>query len=440
MMEGDEGFGPAERLPHVPSALPWKGALAFLLCLGLVALPHARLYSDPGWTPVLGLVTVALAAVGWWMARGVAPMPVTVAEVAFLGLAGAFLTALFWVRAHLGVPGVILGDLPLRLTTRAGGWAWPALLLVVLYRRRGEGVRPGGARRAGILLLTGFLAGSTGFLIHLAAMDGVRQHEAMARVLERPVESPPLLALTGGPRNLVANPPGATFNLAAFRGEEPREISVSAHVLPGLRGDVSAEWQGTRLVSADSQVVRAESVATGRWVLRPIGPGNAIVTVRNRRARTWIGVWVVEEGRTAPVPPVDVTEHFRVEAGPTRPPRPDEGFADAQRLTIRNTSEQPVLGPLHLVLHLPEAGLSLVGPTTTSHPEVLRAFAGEAHPPRTGDRLPSVEVLPGRRTPRIPAAVLAPDESATVEVLVTGRIELERPGVAVRIFRALHTR
>jgi hypothetical protein len=127
--------------------MPWP--LALLACLALVGLPPATGYSHLGWAPVLALATVAGVGAYAWLARGQEPVPVRPGETAFLFLAGGGLTTLFWVRAQLGVPGVILGDLPLEITWRFGGWGWPALLLVVLYRRRGEGLRPGGGRRAG---------------------------------------------------------------------------------------------------------------------------------------------------------------------------------------------------------------------------------------------------------------------------------------------------
>ncbi len=447
----------------------WKGALAFLGCLALVGLPPARAYSDPGWTPWLAAGTLVGAGLVWWMARKAAAIRVSPGEVIFVGVGGAFLTVLFWVRAHLGVPGVMLGDLPLRLTAQLGGWAWPALLLVVLYRRGGEGIRVGGARRAGLLLALGLAAGSVGFLVHYPVLEVVEERAEVARALERPLESPGALALTGGPRHLAPEPPGVVFVLSTPRGREARDVTVAGRVFPGIPGDVSDVWQGTRLASDDSAVVGVEVGSDGRWRLHPEGPGGAVVTVQNRRVRSWIGVWVLEEGRTRPGPPVEVTDQIRVQAGAVRTPR--EGFAELQTLTIRNASDDPVLGPIHLVFRSPDSPIGLVGASRTRDPAVLEAFdtvlwpspaTGPRPTPATGPRptpatvpepipvtvpeptspraegLPWVEVVPGPIVPRNPAPVLAPGASASVEVSVTGAIDLEAPGVSVRVFRSLH--
>ncbi len=415
----------------------WKAGLAVGACGILVGLPDARLYSDPGWAPVLALVTLAGVAVTWWASRKGPSRPVSVWEAVGVGAAGAALTVLFWVRAHLGVPGVILGDVPLRLTARLGGWAWPALLLVVLYRRGGEGLRVAGARRAGLLLAMGLVAGSVGFVAHYPVLGLVEDRPGVVRFLERPLASSPALALGGGPREMTVDPAGVVFNLASPRGHQVREVVVSGGLLPGVAGDVSRAWQGTRLESGDGRVVAVEVDEEGRWRMSPRDPGGAVVIVQNRRARAWIGVWVVEEGRISPGPPEDVTGQVQVEAGPLRPP--EDGFAHRQALTVRNDSPEPILGPLHLVLRLPASGPAFVGGARTVDPTVLEAFdPRQEHLSAIPDGLPWVEVLPGPRFPRTPAPVLAPGQSASVDVLVTGAIDLEDPGTVVRVFRSLH--
>ncbi len=414
----------------------WKAGLAVLACGVLVGLPDARLYSDPGWAPVLALATLAGAAITWWASRQGSPCPVLVWETVGVGAVGAALTVLFWVRAYLGVPGVILGDVPLRLTALLGGWAWPALLLVVLYRRGGEGLRVAGARRAGLLLATGLVAGSVGFVAHYAVLGVVEDRPSVVRFLDRPLVSPPALALTGGPREMTPEPAGVIFNLAGPLGRQAREVVVSGRLLPGVVGDVSRAWQGTRLESGDGRVAAVEVDDEGRWHISPRDPGGAVVTVRNRRAQAWIGVWVVEGGRISPGSPDDVTGQVQVEAGTLRPP--EAGFAHRQALTVRNRSPEPILGPLHLVIRLPAAGPGVVGGARTVDPTVLEAFPPrQDHPSATLHGLPWVEVLPGPRFPRTPAPVLAPGQSASVEVLVTGPIDLEVPGTVVRVFRSL---
>jgi len=417
----------------------WKGAVALIFCLVPVGLPHAHLYSHHGWAPVLAIGTVALAALGWWMARGGPAVPVSRAEVLFLMAGGILLTTLFWTRAFLGVPGLILADLPLRLTVAFGGWAWPALLLSALYRRSEEGVRPGGGRRAGLLLFIGFVAGTVGFLVHLPLLDQVEGREPLRQALERPVESSWALTLTGGPRNLSPSRLAVTFNLADPRGRMPLEVGVSGEVLPGIRGDFSNTSRGTELLSSDPEVVRPALDDSGVWTLHPGRPGGAVITVRNRGGRTWIGAWVLEAARSPPAPPVDVTGHFEIEAGPTRPP--EEGFAHIQTLSIRNVSREPVLSPLHVVLRTPEGDLTLLGYRYATHPSVQAAFGLDPLEAVDGDpqrdrRLHLIEVVPGTGFPRIPGRVLAPGESASVEIRVTGRLSLDRPGFEARVFRA----
>jgi hypothetical protein len=194
-------------------------------------------------------------------------------------------------------------------------------------------------------------------------------------------------------------------------------VEVQGRILPGFRVDVSRAMQGTELISSHPEVVRATAPDSGVWFLEPEQPGSAVVTVRNRRATTWIGVWVVDEGGGEPSPPEEVTGAFDIQAGPARPPAPGDGFADIQRFTLRNTSDGPVLGPLYLVFRLPPGAPLLVGPQRTSHPAVLAAFGQEAgtggeegpgtrggeDPPGGGAGLPVVEVLPGPRGPRTPA-------------------------------------
>jgi hypothetical protein len=350
------------------------GIVAFIVCLVLVGLPPARVYSDPGWPLGLASATLVLAAAGWWRARNAASVPVAPGEVALLIIGGALLTA-------------------------------------------------------------GFVGGSFGYAAHLPLIEGVRQNTAIAQPLQRPLESAPAFALTGGPRELAADPLGVTFHRGGDRGDGPRPVAVTASVLPGWRADISSRWQGTELESSDETVVVAEADGAGGWQLRPQGPGNAIVTVRNRRSATWIGAWVLADGRSPPVPPLDVSAAVRVEAGPTRPPAPGQGFANTQVVTVRNVSHSPILGPLYLVLQVAPEQARLVGPQTTGHPALLEAFAAQPLTTEIPDRLPVFEVLPGSGGPRNYARVLGPGESVAVVIRVAGRIDLDRAGTSARVFR-----
>ena len=412
----------------------WKAGFAVLMVLVVVGLPPARVYSDPGWAPFLAAATLVAVGVVWWMARTGPVRPastpsVSLGEGLFVGVSGLVLTTLFWVRAHLGVPAIMLGDLPLSIAAM-GGWAWPALLLVVLFRRWDEGLRMGGRRRAGILVAVAFVAGTLGYLIHRPVLEALDERPRTSLLLERPLASSPLLSLTGGPRGFAPEPTGVVFDLSTLRGRDSRRVSVQGGILPGLAADLSLAAQGTRLTSGDPEVVGVEISEEGRWYLRPEGPGGALITLRNGRARSWIGVWVVEGGRMAPEPPVEVTDALEVEMGGVRPP--EEGFAELQEVTVRNVSGEPLLGPLHLAFRLPDdAGPVFVGGRRTTHPEVLGAFEGEGPLPERG--IPWVEALPGPAFPRSPAPVLGPGESISIEVAVTGPLHAE-----IRVFRSLH--
>lgn len=71
--------------PDLRFLVTGRAVLALLFRLGLVGLPHAVIYRQPGWAPILALITFVMAGVGWWCARNGELLPVSLAEVAFLG-------------------------------------------------------------------------------------------------------------------------------------------------------------------------------------------------------------------------------------------------------------------------------------------------------------------------------------------------------------------
>jgi hypothetical protein len=387
----------------------WSFLAAVVVGLVLTGLVDARWYTGDGAAFGLAAGVLGLVAVLFFLAPGGRREVPKLIELVAIGLAGLVLTALFWVRARAGLRGIMLADLELTILALFG-WAWPALLLVALYRTRHEGWRPGNRRRFGWLCGTALLAGAIGWLLHWplwqlhdqhTTRSAVHQPDTWSGILLKPTESPLMMGLLGGPLTLRANPPGVVARHPVDPDDDWVWAEFAGRLLPGISRNLSWHSQGTNLVSSDPRVVGVELDENGRWVLQPRLPGPAIVTVSNRRARTYIGVWVTDrDGRYAPFTIVNDL----LELTPVRHQLNESDALYTQTLRLRNRSDQPVLGPIHAVFR------------TDAHGRV--ALSGARRTARIQPAgLPSVVALDGSGGNRAP--VLKPGERVEFEILVT---------------------
>lgn len=394
----------------------WTLTLGVVMGLVITGLVDASWYTgEQGGAGWLALAVIA-ALVGLLVAarRGDAELP-RPGEFLAVALMGLVLTTLFWFRARAGLAtGWLVG---IELTMLAlFAWAWPALIPVLLYRRAGEGWRPACRRR--LLGLTGvaLLAGAFGYALHFLVWQlydgaGFRKQAnhplSLHRVIIRPTETPIAIAALGGSRNLSTRPLALVATHPADPERGPIEVAVKGRLLSLIERDLSWDVQGTRVESSDPRVVSVDRDESGRWQLHPGLPGPAIVTVRNRRAEAWIGVWVTN--RSGSYAPFEVvTERFRIK--PVSVPQREGEFLYRQTLRLYNRTDEPVLGPIYAVFHTgdsPRVAISSGRSTRRIEP------AGK----------PYVQALtpgPGNRAP-----VIGPGEAVDFDVLAVPELTRE---------------
>ena len=371
---------------------------ATLLCLLLVSLPDAGFYSRYSGAFLLSAVTVILTIISLVMARSGSATRPTLSEILFFLITGSLLTALFWFRARLGLRSDWLVELEL-IIPAIYGWAWPALLPALLYRRPGEGFRPAGRQYRAWLVATALLAGLVGYLLYLAAWPYYSERDALFQdtspdtlhhLLIRPTETPAGIALLGGPLHLQAKPAYIRARHPATLASEPVPVSISG-VLPfGIRRDLSWQVQGTELESDNPQTVAVIRDDQGRWLLQPRMPGPAIVSIRNRRARGYIGVWVSNrDGEYAPFS--HVTDQFTATLGASY--KTDGGFY-RQTLILENSSDAPVLGPIYAMFHQTDRRVAIAGARRTQRikPEGIAWFEAT----KASGSNPALVIAPGQ--------------------------------------------
>lgn len=334
-----------------------KAWLAAILTLGLVGLPDADLFGagELAWKLVAMSLVLAIAAIllasperRQWPSRG---------EVIYVALLGGVCSGLFWFRAWLVPPTGFLAELQLQLPAVVG-WAWPGLLLASLYRRPGEGWRPGSRRRQLGLTGVALVAGLVGFVAYLAAWslwgETLRPERSASplhpgAILARPTATPQALALLGGPRELRLAPHGVVFVQADDRSLRPRALTIEGRYPAGLVRDIGHAAYGTRATSSRPAVVRVVEEEDGGWTLQPGVPGHAVIRVTHRDTRAYAGVWTIPTSRS-PMPVEEVTAAFSVEPGEIEddPDGPFDGFY-RQRLMLHNRSGEPQVGPLYVL-------------------------------------------------------------------------------------------
>ncbi len=393
----------------------WTMTLAIVLGLVVTGLVDANWYTadhgGAGW--LVGTVILALIVLMILARRGEAEIP-RVREVVSIAISGVVLTTLFWFRARAGLSGGWLSGIELTLLAMFA-WAWPALIPVLLYRRSGEGWRPENRRRLIWLTGTALLVGAFGWVLHLALWNvyedaGDRQQVAhplsLHQVITRPTQTPTAIAALGGPRTISPQPIGIVATHPTEADQDPIQVNVTGTLLGMISRDVSWSDQGTRLQSSNPRVIEVIVDDNGRWQLRPGLPGPAIVTVSNRRAQAYIGVWVTNRhGRYAPFEVV--TDGFRIE--PVSVDKNDDEVFHRQTLRLRNESDRPVLGPIYAVFH------------TSDSARVAFRSARSTRIEPTGK--PWVEALgpsPGNRAP-----VIGPGQAVDFEILVAPELTRE---------------
>jgi hypothetical protein len=386
----------------------WTMAAAVLVGLILTGLIDAEWYTVPGGAFWLAggtlLVLIGLLIAG----RSDSQVKLYFGETLALAVAGVCLSVLFWFRARAGLQGGWLSGIELTMLAMFA-WAWPALLLVVIYRRAGEGWRP--ASRSRLLRLTGvaLIAGGLGWLLHFPLWesysarldDGVSMHQqSVDRMILRPTESPLAVRILAGPWRLESDPAGIVVRHRSDTPHDAIQLSISGRLLPGFRRNLSWKEQGTRVASSDQRVVEASVDDEGRWWLQPGLPGPALVTVSNGRARATLGVWVTDRHGRYPSFTV-VTDRLTLES--VSVVQPDEGFFMRQRLRLTNPSSDAVQGPIYALFRTDQTARVSIGSAARSR---------RIEP----SGLPWVAAMD--RRPGNPVPVLEPGQSVEFEVLV----------------------
>jgi len=144
------------------------------------------------------------------------------------------------------------------------------------------------------------------------------------------------------------------FNLVGTKAR----LYVTGNYAGGITIDISSSAAGTVYASSDPQVIRVDAEGN----IEAVGLGTASVSATNGGQKTFFTFIVEDPGHF--LPPQDMTAQVRFEGSPLEVDaaltKSQQTPIYAQTVTVTNTSDSPLVGPLYLaVIDLPKEGWPL---------------------------------------------------------------------------------
>ena len=215
------------------------------------------------------------------------------------------------------------------------------------------------------------------------------------------------LSVDGAPVTVVVRPAGPpqslqsggnSFNFLAV-GEKAR-VYVTGKLPGGSTYDLTTSVTGTVYASSDPAVIAVD--AEGNVVA--VGLGTASVRATNGGAKTFFA-FVVKDAH--PLPPQDLTARVRFEPSPLELDAAGTARAKtpiyAQTVSVTNTSDWPLIGPLHLVVRdLAKGGGWLYGYPPDQPSYYLRLSLNDGLTLRPGERVMTTLRFIALRSPTSP--------------------------------------
>jgi hypothetical protein len=131
-----------------------------------------------------------------------------------------------------------------------------------------------------------------------------------------------------------------------------QQLHLTGTYSGGTQLDLTSSATGTTYVSSNTAAV----TVTADGLAHMVAPGLAVITAANGGAKDY-AIFVVQEPAT-PLPPIDLTTSFSLKFSGFALNR-NTGFF-VQTVTITNSSNLPVPGPLYLILSGLPSGVTLV--------------------------------------------------------------------------------
>jgi hypothetical protein len=170
------------------------------------------------------------------------------------------------------------------------------------------------------------------------------------------------IPFSGEPATIVVRPATAPQSLTPVQGEhhfgsvgKKARVYVTGNYAGGITRDLSSAAMGTVYASSDPRVIKVDAEGN----VEAVSFGTASVSATNGGRKTYF-TFIVEDVAHS-LPPQDLTARVRFERSPL------EGEAAltasqktpiySQTITVTNTSDSPLIGPLYLTVQdLPKEG------------------------------------------------------------------------------------
>lgn len=149
------------------------------------------------------------------------------------------------------------------------------------------------------------------------------------------------------------------------------QLYVTGRYPDGIERDLTSSAAGTTYLSGDPKVISVDRDG----LCRVVGKGLSVITIENSGVRDF--VMVVVEDPQHPNPPVDITNQVSIKRGSRR--EEQNGNRVIQNVTITNTTDLPIVGPLWLsITDVPDRARAYGDKVNVSLADGLNLFPGQS--------------------------------------------------------------